>query len=76
MRCKLRHTLDKQRRKQLLQLVDAESQLRNDMTLDSFIAGFRLAYRIGSELGKGNWYSYVKGEAQRLREAFDKRRDP
>lgn len=28
MRCKLSHTLDKQRRKQLLQFVDAESQLR------------------------------------------------
>ena len=57
MRCKLSHALDKQRRKQLLQLVDAESQLRDDKTLDSFIAGFRLACGIGSELGKGNWYS-------------------
>ena len=76
IRCKLSHTLDKQRRKQLLQLVDAESQLRDDMTLDSFIAGFRLACGIGSELGKGNWYSYVKDEEQRLREAFDERRDP
>jgi hypothetical protein len=43
IRCKLSHTLDKQQRKQLLQLVDAESQLRDDMALDSFIAGFRLA---------------------------------
>ena len=76
MRCKLSHTLDKQRRKQLLQLVDAESQLREDMTLDSFIAGFRLACGICNELGKGNWYSYVKDEEQRLREAFDERRDP
>ena len=76
MRCKLSHTLDKQRRKQLLQLVDAESQLRDDMTLDSFIAGFRLACGIGSELGKGNWYSYVKDEEQRLREAFDERGEP
>ena len=76
MRCKLSHTLDKQRRKQLLQLVDAESQLRDDMTMNSFIAGFRLACGIGSELGKGNWYSYVKDEEQRLHEAFDERRDP
>ena len=76
MRCKLSHTLDKQRRKQLLQLVDAESQLHEDMTLDSFIAGFRLACGICNELGKGNWYSYVKDEEQRLREAFDERRDP
>ena len=75
MRCKLRHTLDKQRRKQLLQLVDAESQLRADMVLDSFIAGFRLACGIGSELGKNNWYSYVKDVEQRLRETFDERRD-
>ena len=76
IRCKLSHTLDKQRRKQLLQLVDAESQLRDDMTLASFIAGFRLACGIGSELGKDNWYSYVKDEEQQLRESFDERRDP
>ena len=76
MRCKLSHTLNKQRRKQLLQLVDAESQLRDDMSLDSFIAGFRLACGIGSELGKDNWYSYVKDEEQRLRKAFAEWRDP
>ena len=76
LRCKLSHTLDKQRRKQLLQLVDAESQLRDDMTLVSFIAGFRLAGGIGIELGKDKWYSYAKDEEQRLREAFDERRNP
>ena len=76
MRCKLSHTLDKQRRKQLLQLVDAESQLRADMVLDSFIAGFRLACGIGSELGKNNCYSYVKDVEHRLLETFDERRDP
>ena len=75
IRCKLSHTLDKQRRKQLLQLVDAESQLRDDMVLDSFIAGFGLACGIGSELGKNNWYSYVKDEEQRIRESFDERRE-
>lgn len=76
IRCKLSHTLDKQQRKLLLQLVDAESQLRDDMALDSFIAGFRLACGIGSELGRSNWYSYVENEEQRLSEAFDERRDP
>ena len=78
IRYKLSHTLDKQRRKQLLQLVDAESQLRDDMVLDSFIAGFRLACGICSELGKDNWYSYVKDEEQRLREEFkdDERGNP
>ena len=76
IRCKLSHTLDKQRRKQLLQLVDAESQLRDDMALDSFIAGFRLACGICSELGRSNWYSYVENEEQRLSEEFDERRDP
>ena len=57
-------------------MVDAESQLRDDIALDSFIAGFRLACGIGSELGKNNWYSYVKDVEQRLRETFDERRDP
>ena len=76
IRCKLSHTLDKQRRKQLLQLVDAESQLRDDMILGSFIAGFRLACGICSELGRSNWHSYVENEEQRLSEEFDERRDP
>ena len=75
IRCKLSHTLDKQRRKQLLQLVDAESQLSDDMVLDSFIAGFRLACGIGNELGKNNWYSYAKDVEQRLRDSFDEGRD-
>ncbi len=75
IRYKLSHTLDKQRRKHLLQLVDAESQLREDMVLDSFIAGFRLACGIGIELGKNNWYSYVENAEQRLSDTFDERRD-
>ena len=58
LRHKLGQTLDKQRRKQLLHLMDAASQLRDDMILTSFIAGFRLACGIASELGKDNWYSY------------------
>lgn len=45
------------------------------MTLDSFIAGFRLACGIGSELGKDNWYSYTKDVEQRLRDTFDERGD-
>mgnify|MGYP001125456444 CR=1 FL=1 len=76
IRYKLSHTLDKQRRKQLLQLVDAESQLREDMVLDSFITGFRLACGIGSELGKKQLVFLRKRCGQRLRESFDERRDP
>ena len=67
IRCKLSHTLDKQQRKQLL---------HDGMALDSFIAGFRLACGIGSELGRSNWYSYVENEEQRLSEEFDERMDP
>ena len=48
----LRHELSHMLDKQLLQLVDAESQLRDDITLASFIAGFRLACGIGRELGR------------------------
>ena len=58
MRRKLSRTLDRQHRKQLLQIVDAQSQLCDDRALASFIAGFRLACGIASELGKDNWYSY------------------
>ena len=43
--------LDKQGRKKLLRLVDAHTAMQEEMALSSFIAGFRLAWGIATELG-------------------------
>lgn len=43
--------LDRKRRQELLELVDAEARLQDDLSLASFIAGFRLACGIAHELG-------------------------
>lgn len=61
----LHHTLserlDKDNRKQLLRLVDSKNMYTEIVSLESFIAGFRLAVGITSELS-GAWYDYNKEE--------------
>ena len=58
MRQKVSALLDKEGRKKLLQLVDAHTLAKEEMALTSFIAGFRLAWRIATELNTDNSYSY------------------
>ena len=61
----LHHTLserlDKDNRKQLLCLVDSKNMYTEIVSLESFIAGFRLAVGIASELS-GAWFDYNKEE--------------
>ena len=61
----LHHTLserlDKDNRKQLLRLVDSKNMYTELISLESFIAGFRLAVGIAAELS-GAWYDYNKEE--------------
>lgn len=42
--------LDKPERRLVLQIIDAKDQIAEDRTIDSFIAGFRLAWRLSNEL--------------------------
>jgi len=42
--------LDKPERRLVLQIIDAKDQIAEDRSIDSFIAGFRLAWRLSSEL--------------------------
>lgn len=49
----------------LLELVDAEARLRDDVSLESFIAGFRLVCGIAHELGAEPPYSFRQEEEQR-----------
>ena len=42
--------LDKPERKLVLQIIDCKDQITEDLSIDSFIAGFRLAWKLGQEL--------------------------
>lgn len=52
--------LDKEGRKKLLRLVDAHTAAQEETALDSFIAGFRLAWGIAMELASDGSYSYQR----------------
>ena len=42
--------LEKPERKQVLQIIDCKDQIAEDLSIDSFIAGFRLAWKLSQEL--------------------------
>ena len=63
---RLEKRLDRKRCRELLELVDAEARLQNDLSLASFIAGFRLACGIAHELGLEPPYSFRQEEEERI----------
>ena len=42
--------LEKPERRLVLQIIDAKDQIAEDRSIDSFIAGFRLAWKLSQEL--------------------------
>ena len=42
--------LDKPERKLVLQIIDCKDQIAEDLSIDSFISGFSLAWRLANEL--------------------------
>ena len=42
--------LEKPERKLVLQIIDCKDQIAEDLSIDSFIAGFRMAMRLSQEL--------------------------
>jgi len=42
--------LEKSERKLVLQIIDCKDQIAEDLSIDSFIAGFRLACKLSQEL--------------------------
>ena len=42
--------LDKPERRLVLQIIDCKDQIAEDLSVDSFIAGFHLAWKLGQEL--------------------------
>ena len=47
---KLIERLDKQERRLVLRIIDAQDAIANERSLDSFICGFKLAWRMTHEL--------------------------
>ena len=64
-RQEVRDCLDKLQRRRLMHLVDTQNLLREETSLASFIAGFKLAWGIARELEADGLYSFQKEEEQR-----------
>ena len=56
----------KSERRSLLKLVDLEAELRDEISLASFAAGFRLAWGIIAELNTEPPYSFTEEEERRM----------
>lgn len=69
----LRLALDRRGQEQLLKLADLENELREDVSLESFLSGFKLALGIAAELAPS--YSFDDDEEQRVCEALQQRRN-
>ena len=67
----LRQALDQRGQEQLLKLADLENELREDVSLESFLSGFKLALGISAELAPS--YSF-DDEERRACEALQRRR--
>ena len=46
------HALDKPERRLVLQIIDAKDRIVEDTSIDSFISGFELAWRLSAELNQ------------------------
>lgn len=64
--------LDRRGQEHLLKLADLENELQDEISLESFLFGFKLALGIAAELAPS--YSFDDDEEQRACEAFQRRR--
>ena len=62
LRQELRETLQKPERRKLLRLVDVQNLLREETSLASFMAGFKLAWGLAQELEADGLYSFEDEE--------------
>ena len=65
LRRDLREPLNRQDREKLLKLVDLGIQLREETSLASFMAGFKLAWGLAQELEADGLYSFEDEEEAR-----------
>ena len=64
--------LDRRGQEHLLKLADLENELQDEISLESFLSGFKLALGIAAELAPS--YSFDDDEEQLACEAFQRRR--
>lgn len=74
-RQELRNYLDKPERRKLLRLVDAQSALQDEISLQSFTAGFRLAWGMAKELEADGLYSFEQEEERLACEQLRKKEE-
>lgn len=75
-RQEVRDCLDKLQRRKLMQLVDAQNLLREQISLASFTAGFKLARGIAKELEADGLYSFDCEQEQRACKAAEQEATP
>ena len=68
----LHQSLDRRGQEQLLKLADLENELQEEISLESFLSGFKLALGIAAELAPS--YSFDDDEERRACEALHRRR--
>ena len=68
----VRDCLDKMQRRRLMHLVDTQNLLREETSLASFTAGFKLAWGIARELEADGLYSFQEEEEQRACEIMER----
>ena len=68
----VRDCLDKMQRRRLMHLVDTQNLLREETSLASFTAGFKLAWGIARELEADGLSSFQKEEEQRACEIMER----
>jgi hypothetical protein len=66
----LRDGMDKESRRRLLYLTDCQSALREEVSLQSFLAGYRLACGIYRELLQEPPHSFDREEEKRSEEIY------
>ena len=71
-RQEVRDCLDKMQRRTLMRLVDLQNLLREETSLASFIAGFKLAWGMTRELEAGGLYSFEEDETERACRRFER----
>ena len=65
-RQEVRDFLDKMQRRRLMHLVDSQNLLKEEISLASFTAGFKLAWGLAQELEADGLYSFEDKEEDRV----------
>ena len=70
-RQEVRDFLDKMQRRRLMHLVDSQNLLKEEISLASFTAGFKLAWGLSKELEADGLYSFDEEETECVRRRME-----